>query len=251
MPSKKIIISNSIICSILLVLGILVSTINVNQTYLTVTAALTNGDRNSNQIGLMIIIDDPQLANNLLTMLDTLNTAAAKATFFFTGNSAINNLEILQTIAQDYELGNYGFSNTALNIADKNLITEEIRLGDALIKSLTQTQMKIFTPPSGLLNKHTLAMASNLGYTTVLPTDRNTVIDWDTADSNLVLSYATYQTKSGDIIALKPTVATMQCFAQLIATYTTNGLQVTSLEHLLMLSGEQSFASQSVPFHQF
>ena len=235
MPTKKVVITNAIICSILCILGLVVSTINVNQTYLTVNAPLSNGNRNSQQIGLMFIIDEPQLANNLTSILNTLDKAQSTATFFFTGTSAINNLELLQEIGQKHELGNYGFSNTKLNIADKNIITEEIQLSDALIKSLVNIQMKVFTPPSQAFNKHTLAMADDLGYTTVLPTERDAVIDWQTADSNLVLSYATYNIQNGDIIALKPTVATMQCFSQIISTYLTNGLKVTSLAHLFQL----------------
>ena len=236
MPNKKTVITNTIICSILLVLGFLVSTLNINQTYLTVTAPLTNGNCSSNQVGLMIIIDDPALANNLPTIIETLNRAEASATFFFTGSAAINNLELLQNIATNFEVGNYGFSNIALNVADKNLITEEIRLGDALINSLTHTQTQIFTPPAKLFNKLTLAMAHNLGYTTILPTERDVVIDWNTADSNLVFSYATYNVQAGDIIVLKPTTATMQCFSQVAATYLTNELKITSLGHLLQLS---------------
>ncbi len=235
MQNKKIVISNAIICCILCVLGFFVSTINVSNTYLSVSAPLTNGDRKHSQIGLMFIIDEPELANNLTNILDTLNKAEATATFFFTGTAAINNLELLQTIAEKHEVGNYGFSNTSLNIADKNLIYEEIRLGDALIKSLVNIQMRTFTPPKNEFNKHTVAMASNLGYTTVLPSNRETVIDWHRADSNLVLSYATYNIQNGDIIALKPTVATMQSFAQIIAHYTTNGWKITSLSRLLQL----------------
>jgi len=235
MQNKKIVISNAIICCILCVLGFFVSTINVSNTYLSVSAPLTNGNRNHAQIGLMFIIDEPELANNLTNILDTLDKAEASATFFFTGTSAINNLELLQTLKQKHEIGNYGFSNISLNLADKNLIYDEIRLGDILIKSLTNIQMKTFTPPTGSFNKHTIAMASNLGYTTVLPTNRETMIDWEKADSNLVLSYATYNIQNGDIIALKPTVATMQSFAQIIAHYTTNGWKITSLSRLLQL----------------
>lgn len=236
MHNKKIIITNGIICSVLLILGFLVSTINVDQTYLTVTAPFSNGNRDSNQVGLMFIIDDPQLANNLTTIMETLDRAETEATFFFTGTAAINNLELLQNLASKHELGNYGFSNIALNLADKNSIIEEIRLSDALIYSLTKQQMRVFTPPQGLFNKHTIAMANSLGYTTVLSTNRNAVIDWDSADSNLVLSYATYNVQAGDIIVLKPTIATMQCFAQIIANYLTNGLTVTSLSRLLQLT---------------
>ncbi len=235
MSNKKIVISNAIICSILCILGLLVSTVNVNQTYLTVTAPFYNGHRNNQELGLMFIIDDAELANNLPTFLDTLDKAEATATFFFTGTAAINNLELLQELASQHELGNYGFSNTLLNIADKASITEEISLSDALIKSLVKKQMKIFTPPEGAFNKHTLAMADNLGYTTILPTNRNAVIDWDTEDSNLVLSYATHNIQNGDIVALKPTVATMQCFSQIVADYTTRGLKIISLERLFQL----------------
>ena len=233
MPNKKIVITNTIICSVLFVLGFLVSTINVNQTYLTVNAPLANGSRNTDQVAIMFIIDDPTMADNLTPILETLARAETRATFFFTGAAAINNLELLQTIATNHELGNYGFSNTALNVADKNFITEEIQLADTLINSLVHTTMDIFTPPMGLFNKHTLAMAQNLGYTTVLPTDRNVVIDWDNADSNLVLSYAIYQVQAGDIIALKPTAATRQCFPQIMTNYLANNLKVTSLGHLL------------------
>lgn len=236
MSKTRTVVTNIIICSVLLILGFLVNTLNVNQTYLTVTAPLSKGNCQSNQVALMMIIDDPKLADNLPTILETLKRAEANATFFFTGAAAINNLEILQRLANEYELGNYGFSNQPLNVADKNFITEEIRLGDALIRSLTQTQMKYFTPPTQAFNKHTLAMAHNLGYVTVLPTDRNTIIDWNTADSNLVLSYATYNVHPGDIILLKPTTATVQCFSQVAAAYSTNGIKITSLEHLLSLS---------------
>ena len=235
MSRKKIIISNAIICSLLCILGLIVSTVNVKQTYLTVSAPLTNGSRNQQQIGLMFIIDDAQLANNLTSILETLDKAQASATFFFTGSAAINNLALVQSIAKKHELGNYGISITTLNIADKNSITEEIQLSDALIKSLTGTQMKSFTPPNQAFNKHTLAMADNLNYTTVIPNDRNATIDWQTADSNLVLSYATYNIQNGDIIALTPTVATMQCFSQIVSNYLTNELQIISLAHLFQL----------------
>lgn len=236
MPKQRVVITNTIICSVLLVLGFLVNTINIDKTYLSVTAPLSYGSRTSNQIGLMLIIDDPQMTDNIPEILDTLQRFDASATFFFTGTAAINNLELLQAIADRYELGNYGFSNRALNSADKNFISEEIRLGDALVNSLVHKNMQVFTPPTGAFNKHTLAMAQNLGYTTVLPTNRDAVIDWNTTDSNLVLSYATYHIKAGDIVALKTTTATMQCFAQVAAAYTAQNLTITSLGHLLQLS---------------
>ncbi len=103
MLNKKVVITNSIICAVLLVLGFLVSTLNVQQSYITVAAPLSYGNRNSQQIGLMFVVDDPQLANNLPPILDSMDHAEISATFFFTGTAAINNLELLQKIANKHD----------------------------------------------------------------------------------------------------------------------------------------------------
>ena len=100
MPKHGVVITNTIICSVLLILGFLVNTINLDKTYLSVTAPLSYGNRDSHEIGLMLIIDDPQMANNLPQILDTLTHIEASATFFFTGAAAINNLEIMEDIAE-------------------------------------------------------------------------------------------------------------------------------------------------------
>ena len=186
MPTKRAIVTNSIIGCTLLVLSFLVLNLNVNQTYLRVDAPLANGNRNGQYVGLVFIVDNDTAADCAAQMLPTLANARANATFFITGTTATNNLAALNDIAEQCEIGNYGFTHTALNLADKNLISDEINLGGSLLRNLTGKTPRFFTPPDGLFNKNTLAMAQNLGYRTVLPTDRPVSINWDTADSNLV-----------------------------------------------------------------
>lgn len=233
MPTKRTIVTNSIIACTLLVLGFLAFNLNVYASSFSVMAPVTNGGRESNQIGLMLIIDNNDDANNLPEIIQTLTNANAGATFFITGSIAVNNLATMAELGEKFTIGNIGYSNTPLNIADKDLITEEITLGGTLLKNLTKQSPHYFTPPQGLYNKHTLNIAQNLGYQTVLPTDRGVVIDWQKADPSLVASYATYQTQAGNIIALKPTTATRQCLAQIIAEFLSQNYHVTSLSELL------------------
>ncbi len=233
MPTKRTIITNSIIGCTLLVISFLVFNLDVGNTYLRVDAPLSNGDRHGQAVALVLLIDDDTAADCAAQMLPTLANARANATFFLTGATAARNLATLNTLAEQCELGNYGFSHTALNIADKNTIRDEINLGGSLLRNLTGKAPAFFTPPNGLFNKNTLAMASNLGYRTVLPTDRPVSIDWATADSNLVQAYATNQTQAGDIIFLKANAATQQSLAAIIANFLERNLVLTSLSQLL------------------
>ena len=233
MPTKRTIITNTIIGCTLLVLSFLVLNLDVNKTYLRVDAPLVYGNRNGQNVALVFIVDSNTAADCAVQMLPTLANARANATFFFTGITASNNLAALDAINQQCEIGNYGFSHTALNLADKNLISDEINLGGSLLRNLTGTTPVFFTPPDGLFNKNTLAMAHNLGYRTVLPTDRPVSINWDTADSNLVQAYATHNTQAGDIIFLQANTATLQSIAAIITNFLERNLVLTSLGQLL------------------
>lgn len=187
-----------------------------------------------NKLLLALIIDDHAAADCAVQMLPLLANAHANATFFIAGSTAANNLAAFNALAEQCEIGNYGFSHQNLNIADKNLISEEITLGGTLLHSLTGKAPTFFTPPNGLFNKNTLAMAESLGYRTVLPTDRPVSIDWGTADSNLVQAYATNNTQAGDIIFLHANTATLQSLDAIIANFLERDLMLTALSQLLV-----------------
>lgn len=233
MPKKRTIITNSIICCMLLVLGWFVFNLDLGHTYINTSAPLYNGNRDGNQIALMFIVDNNDDASNLPTIMQALENAKASATFFITATTALDNLGLIQELNARFELGNYGFTNQPLNLADKNTISTSIKICDNLIKSITGQQMTLFSPPAGLYNKNTLAMADNLGYRTILPSNRKVSIDWQNTDTNLVTSYATYDTQPGDIILLRPVTATRLSMAKILANYLSRDLDVTSVGNLL------------------
>ena len=233
MPKKHTVITNSIICCTLLVLGWFVFNLDLGHSYINTSAPLYNGSRDSHQIALMFVVDNNDDATNLPVIMQALENAQANATFFITGTTALDNLGLVQELGTKFELGNYGFTNQPLNINDKNTIAESITICDNLVKAITGQQMTLFSPPDGLYNKNTLGMADNLGYRTILPTNRKVSIDWQNTDTNLVTSYATYDTQPGDIILLRPVTATRQSIAKILANYLSRDLTVTSVGHLL------------------
>ena len=233
MPTKRVIISNTIICCVLLVLTYLTLNLDVGKTYLTVSAPVSNGNRASNQVALMFIVDDPATVDNLSTIMSTLTNAQVQATFFIAGQIIPQHLDVIQPLGQQFELGNYGFNGTALNLADKQTITDQIALCDAIITKFAKQPVRYFTPPAELFNKNTLAMAEQLGYRTILPTNRKITLNWQTANTSLITAYATQDTQAGDIVLLHPTTATTQVLAQIIATFSMRDLHVTSVGQLL------------------
>lgn len=233
MPKKRTVITNSIICGTLLVLAFFVFNLDLDRTYINTSAPLYNGSRDTKQVAFMFVVDNNDDANNLPVIMQALTNANASATFFISAATVLDNLGLVQQLGAQFELGNYGFSNIPLNIADKHTIAEEIAVCDSLIKSVTGQQMTLFTPPDGLYNKNTLGMADNLGYQTILPTSRKVSIDWDNTDTNLVASYATYDTQAGDIILLRPVDATRLAISKIIASFLSRDLTITSVGNLL------------------
>ncbi len=234
MPHKSTLITNSIICLTLFTLAFFVFNLPLSNTYLSITAPLYNGDRDENKVAFVFVLDDNSYADNIEHISSSLTTANAKATFFLSGTFIPSNLELVKNLGTEFELGNYGFSNTNLNITDKSKIINEITLCGDLVKSVSDKNMQYFSPPNALYNNSTLGVAESLGYKTILPTNRKTSIDWQTADTNIVTSYATYNTKGGDIIFLTPTLATTQAISKIISSFLERDLTITSVGELFM-----------------
>jgi len=233
MPRKATLISNSLICVVLVTVSFFVFTLNVDRTFLGITAPLYSGSRDTKTVAFMFIVNDNAHAANLPFITGSLNTAKAGATFFVSGMFAGNNMEMVKNLGDGFELGNHGFSGARLNITDKSKITTEIVFCRDIIKAVSGKTPALFTPPDLLYNRTTLGVAGELGYKTVLPTARRVTINWATADTNLVLSYATHDTKGGDIIMFRPTTATMQSIARVIAHFLERGFKIVSVGSLL------------------
>jgi peptidoglycan/xylan/chitin deacetylase (PgdA/CDA1 family) len=217
----------------LLTLSFFVFSLDLGNTYIGIVAPLYNGKKDGSNVAFMFVVDDIKSSAAITAIMGTLTNANAGATFFVSGMFVGSNLELTKELSDDFEVGNYGFSNIKLNINDKVKIKNEIIFCNDLIKSVTGKDTKLFTPPQQLYNKTTLTAASELNYKTILPTARNATINWTTADTNLVASYATEGVKAGDIILFRPTAAAVQSLARIISYFLEQNFNILSVSDIL------------------
>ena len=85
---------------------------------------------------------------NIDSILNTLSTTNAKATFFISGEIASSNAEIIKKIVQSgNEIGNLSYHYTNLKKKKTEDIKEEITKGSSEIEKTTGQKIKVFRAP--------------------------------------------------------------------------------------------------------
>ena len=121
--------------------------------------------------------------------------------------------------SQGHEIGNHGYSHqdhAKLNV-QRNI--EEIRVTEKLIDSYLYalpdyTNSKLFAPPSGSMSNAMFDACKNLGYTVIMWT--HDTIDWRDKNPDLIYERATKNLKSGDLILMHPTDATVKALPKIL-----------------------------------
>ncbi|HIW04201.1 MAG TPA: polysaccharide deacetylase family protein [Firmicutes bacterium] len=157
------------------------------------------------------------------SIIDTLKSEGASATFFIGGCWAEKNADTLRSISDGgFETGSHGYlhrDHSALGY-DANL--EEMRVADRLISDITGAPVKLFAPPSGAYSSDTLDAAEHMGYVTVLWS--KDTIDWRDHDATLITERAVKNVKGGDFILMHPTKETAEALPAVIAGIKAAGL---------------------------
>jgi peptidoglycan/xylan/chitin deacetylase (PgdA/CDA1 family) len=212
MHKKANIISNIVICSVLLTVSFFVFSVDTSESYVGITAPLYSGNTNTKNVSFMFIVSGSTDSSTLTKIINTLKNARSGATFFVSGSWAAKNIETIRALAAEFEIGNYGFSAVKLNISDKNKIKSEIENCHNLIMSVADVKMNLFTPPEQKYNKNTVSAAESLGYRTVLPTQNSTG-----------------EYNSGDLILLHANTDTADGLAQTVSVLLTNNFHIVSV----------------------
>jgi peptidoglycan/xylan/chitin deacetylase (PgdA/CDA1 family) len=212
MHKKANIISNIVICSVLMIVSFFVFTLDTSETYVGITAPLYSGNTNTKSVSFMFIVDGGTNSDMVEQITDALKNARSRATFFVSGDWVAKNIALTRTLGEDFELGNYGFTAAKLNISDKVKIKSEIENCHNLVSSVANVKMKLFTPPEQKYNKTTLSVAESLGYKTVLPTQKDT-------DEH----------KAGDLILLHVNNDTANDLARIIASLLAKNFHIVSV----------------------
>lgn len=165
-------------------------------------------------------------------ILGILKDYEATATFFIGGCWADDNVDCLRDIyAAGHEIGNHGYfhkDHDGLNFQQNQT---EIASCNRFIELALGEKPKLFAPPSGAYNQHTLSAAKELGMKTILWS--KDTIDWRDKDEKLIYSRATKGIKEGDFILMHPMEATVAALDDILIYYKNNGLKTVTVSQNL------------------
>jgi peptidoglycan-N-acetylglucosamine deacetylase len=105
-------------------------------------------------------------------LLHVLERSRIPATFFLVGRSAQEFPELVSRIVESGdEIGNHTFNHYTLTGLPDGEIADQISSDGAILERFTGKPLTLFRPPHGHLNRHVVAIASELGYRTILWSD--------------------------------------------------------------------------------
>lgn len=198
----------------------------------TVSGVYYNGDKNSNNVSLMInVYWGSEYLDDILSVLKEKNV---KTTFFIGGTWAVLNEYYLQKIYADgHEIANHGYRHKDHDKLDEQGNLNEISTTHKIIKELLGVDMTLFAPPSGTYDSLTVTCAQSLGYKTIMWT-RDT-IDWRDKDADLIYKRAIKNAHGGDLILMHPTEKTLVALPKIIDYFQTNGFNLTTVTETIGL----------------
>jgi peptidoglycan-N-acetylmuramic acid deacetylase len=102
------------------------------------------------------------------SILDTLKSRNAKATFFVTYDYCKNVPELVQRmIDEGHTIGNHTYKHPSLPDCDEARIREEIRKLHDYVKETFNYEMNVIRPPMGEFSQKSLEVTKSMGYTSV------------------------------------------------------------------------------------
>lgn len=181
-------------------------------------------------VGLMINV---AWGNEYLpSILQTLDEAGVKATFFFDGSWLSKNKETALDIARrGHEISNHAYSHKKMSQISDAKQLEEIAKTQTLLKKSLGVDNKLFAPPSGDYDARTVRIAAGLGLTTVLWT--LDTVDWKHPPASGVVAKIAANVGPGSLILMHPTDTTEQALKGIIAAARSKGLTPGTVSEVL------------------
>ena len=167
-------------------------------------------------------------------ILEILNTADVKATFFCIGRKIDGNEELLRRMDKDGHLiGTHSYSHSNwFDLFSSHRMKKEFITTEEKVNQIIGKRPLLFRPPYGVINPLVKRALSGTGYHVIGFSNRA----WDTVlkKEGKILSGITRSLKPGDIVLLHDTVQqNINVLKGFLDYLTQNGYQVVSLDKLL------------------
>ncbi len=189
-------------------------------------SAIYNGNRENKKVSLMFnVYENTDVVNSIIDTLDSFN---AKATFFVGGCWADDNAETLIRITNSgHEIANHGYFHKDHKNLNYEQNKKEIVNNHTVVKALCGVEMNLFAPPSGSFSNTTLEVADGLNYKVIMWS--KDTIDWRDKDEKKVFSRATNNISNGDLILMHPKEHTLKALPNVLKYYNDIGMKVVTV----------------------
>lgn len=182
--------------------------------------------------GVSLMFNVYEHTDNVLKILDILDEHEAKATFFIGGSWADDNVDCVREIfRRGHELASHGYfhKDHSRMTVEENL--EEIRPSVKLLNMICNTNITLFAPPSGAFCEATLNACQSLDLRVIMWT-RDT-IDWRDKNTELIVSRATKNLKTGEFVLMHPTDCTVTALPEILTYIRDNGFKAVTVSRNL------------------
>ena len=171
-------------------------------------------------------------AKVVLDILDELDNYEAKATFFIGGAWADDNVDCVREIYnRGHEVGSHGYFHKDHSKLSLSGNSEEIRPSVKLLEMISGKKVTLFAPPSGAFSENTLSSCEELGLKVIMWS--KDTIDWRDKDVKTIISRATKELKSGDIVLMHPKEHTKNALPEILKYIRDNGLKTATVSQLI------------------
>lgn len=223
-------ISNLVISAVVII--IFVVSFFPNMTTVSSVAPITKGDSKT-KVSLMVnVYWGTEYIDEMLQIFDKYG---ARTTFFVGGMWACENEDVLKEIyLRGHEIGNHGYYHKDHKQIDYARNKQEIEVTHKVVKEILGVDMTLFAPPSGSYGDNTLAVASELGYQTIMWTFDT--IDWRDQNEALITKRATQKISGGSLVLMHPTKATVGALDEILNLIVSKGLTVAPVSEVILSS---------------
>ncbi len=132
-------------------------------------------------------------------ILDVLNKAGIKATFFMLGDHVLKYPDVAKRVAgEGHEIGNHTQDHHVLIYYTPEELEKEIKDAEDSIRKVTGVTTNYFRPPKAWVTDKEKKKIKEMGYKTILWSLNSK--DWVTFDDKYIIKYIMRNVRPGDII---------------------------------------------------
>lgn len=164
-----------------------------------------------------------------IDIMDVLNKYEVGATFFFTGSNAEKYPDYIRTIKSNgYSIGSHSMNHFDMKTISYKKQEYEITQSIKLLEDIVETEINLFRPPYGSVNKQIRDLVSENQYKLVLW--NNDPEDWKTNDVDQIFTNIQNSNVSGSIMLLHESQAVIDALPRIIEYLQELNLEIVNLE---------------------